>query len=50
MGLGHASARKEIIRRRELFVLLEGTDGAGKTTAVGHVVEVLGGGTALRLC
>ncbi|MFI6163132.1 dTMP kinase [Micromonospora haikouensis] len=43
MGSDYASAREEIIRHRGLFICLEGIDGAGKTTAVGHVVEALGG-------
>lgn len=42
MGLGHASAGKETVGNRGLFVCLEGIDGAGKTTAVRHVVEALG--------
>ncbi len=49
MGSDHASAREETIRHRGLLTCLEGINGAGKTTAVGQVVEELGGRTALGL-
>ncbi len=41
MGLPQALAGKEIVGDPGLFICLEGIDGAGKTTAVGHVVEAL---------
>ncbi|WP_194823091.1 hypothetical protein [Micromonospora sp. S-DT3-3-22] len=43
MGLVHASTGGGAVGSCGLFVCLEGIDGAGKTTAVGPVVEALGG-------
>lgn len=43
MGLVQASTGGGVVGSCGLFVCLEGIDGAGKTTAAGHVVEALGG-------